>query len=82
MATPVTAGRTPTRRAAYIGLLVGLIVTLVGGQVLAQGPAEGTLTLGMSFTITPALLNPAETTSPTAAMFHYALHDALLKPPA
>jgi hypothetical protein len=78
MATQVTAGGTQTCRSACIGLLVGLLVTLVGVQATAQRPAEGTLILGMPCTITPALLNPAETTGQTAAMFHYALHDALL----
>jgi peptide/nickel transport system substrate-binding protein len=80
VATPVTEGRAPTSPAVYIGLLISLIVTLTVGQALAQGPAEGTLTLGMPYTITPALLNPAETTGQTASMLHYALHDALLKP--
>jgi peptide/nickel transport system substrate-binding protein len=56
------------------------VVTLWGAQAPAQRPAEGTLTLGMPFTITPALLNPAETTGQTASILHYALHDALLKP--
>jgi peptide/nickel transport system substrate-binding protein len=80
MVTQIPTGGTQPCRAVCIGLLVGLMVTLVGGQTLAQGPAEGTLTLGLPYTITPALLNPAETTGQTASMLHYALHDALLKP--
>ena len=80
MAIPVTAGGTQTCRVACLGLLVGLLVTLVGARATAQRPAEGPLVLGMPFTITPALLNPAETTGQTASIFHYALHDALLKP--
>jgi hypothetical protein len=55
MAIPVTAGGTQTCRSACLGLLLGLVVTLMGAQATAQRPAEGTLILGMPFTITPAL---------------------------
>ena len=68
------------RRYASMWFLVVMVVTGLAKAATAQGPAEGTLTLGMPFTITPALLNPAETTGQTASMLHYALHDALLKP--
>jgi peptide/nickel transport system substrate-binding protein len=60
--------------------LVVMVVTGLPRAATAQHPAEGTLTLGMPFTITAALLNPAETTGLTASIVHYALHDALLKP--
>ena len=63
-----------------IGLLVGLVVTLLGAHTTVQRPQEGTLILRMPFTITPTLLNPSETTGQTAAIVHDALHDVPLKP--
>jgi peptide/nickel transport system substrate-binding protein len=68
------------RRCASRWFLVVMVVTGLARAATAQRPPEGTLTLGMPFTLTPALLNPAETTGRTASIFHYALHDALLKP--
>jgi ABC-type transport system substrate-binding protein len=67
------------RRHTSMWFLVVMVVTGLPRAATAQHPAEGTLTLGMPFTITAALLNPAETTGLTASIVHYALHDALLK---
>jgi peptide/nickel transport system substrate-binding protein len=62
-------------------LLVGLVVTLLGAPATAQRPPEGQLTLGLSFSISPTYLDPAEATQVVAsAHFLYALHDALIKP--
>jgi len=60
--------------------LVAMVVTGLAKAAMAQRPPEGQLILGMDFTIVPALLDPSEMTGATAAIFAYALHDALLKP--
>jgi peptide/nickel transport system substrate-binding protein len=80
MGATLLEGGTEMRRYASMWFLVVMMVTGFARAATAQHSAEGTLILGMPFTITPALLNPAETTGQTASIFHYALHDALLKP--
>jgi peptide/nickel transport system substrate-binding protein len=68
-------------RAVLAGLMVGIVVAVVGVADAGQRPAEGQLTLGLSFTIAPTYLDPSEATQVMAsAFFLYALHDALLKP--
>jgi hypothetical protein len=74
-------GGTKMRRYASIWLIVTIAVTGLTGAATAQHPSEGQLSLGLSFTITPAYLDPSEATQVIAsAIFLYALHDALLKP--
>jgi peptide/nickel transport system substrate-binding protein len=68
------------RRYVSMWFIVVMVVTGLASAVWAQGPPEGQLILGMDFTIVPAFLDPSEMTGATAAIFAYALHDALLKP--
>src|SRR6266403_3591686 len=68
------------RRYVSIWFMVGMVVAGLARAATAQRPPEGQLILGMDFTIVPALLDPSEMMGATAAMFAYALHDALLKP--
>jgi peptide/nickel transport system substrate-binding protein len=68
------------RRYVSMWFIVGMVVTGLASAATAQRPPEGQLILGMNFTIVPALLDPSEMTGATAAIFAYALHDALLKP--
>ena len=68
------------RRYMSMWFLVAMVVTGLASAATAQRPPEGQLILGMNFTITPAYLDPSEMTGATAAIFAYALHDALLKP--
>ena len=69
------------RRYAFIWFIVAMVVTGLADAAMAPRPPEGQLSLGVSFTITPPYLDPAEATQVIAsATFLYALHDALLKP--
>ena len=68
------------RRYVSMWFMVGMVVTGLASAATAQRPPEGQLILGMNFTIVPAFLDPSEMTGATAAIFAYALHDALLKP--
>jgi len=69
------------RRYLLTYCLIGAVVLLVRPEALAQRPPEGQLSLGLSFTIAPTYLDPAEATQVIAsANFFYALHDALIKP--
>ena len=69
------------RQYVFMWFLLALVLTGVAGTVMAQRPPEGQLSLGVSFTITPPYLDPAEATQVIAsAIFLYALHDALIKP--
>jgi ABC-type transport system substrate-binding protein len=74
-------GGTKMRRYASMWLIVAMVVTGLADAAMAQRPPKGQLSLGVSFTITPPYLDPAEATQVIAsAIFLYALHDALLKP--
>src|SRR5205823_14838142 len=73
-------GGTTMRRYVSMWFIVVMVVTGLASAARAQGPPEGQLILGMDFTIVPAFLDPSEMTGATAAIFAYALHDALLKP--
>jgi peptide/nickel transport system substrate-binding protein len=69
------------RRYAFMWFIVATMVTGLADAAIAQRPPAGQLSLGVSFTITPSYLDPAEATQVIAsAIFLYALHDALLKP--
>ena len=69
------------RRYAFMWFIVAMVVTGLADAAMTQRPPEGQLSLGVSFTITPSYLDPAEATQVIAsAFFLYALHDALLKP--
>src|SRR5437016_3470843 len=58
-----------------------LLVTVLGGEVRAQGQPDGQLTVAFDASIAPTFLDPAETSGlGTPFVFLYALHDALLKP--
>src|SRR5215510_6056981 len=65
-----------------VGLVVSVfLVGLSGGDVAAQGPPEGQLTIAFDASIAPTFLDPAETPGiATPFVFLYALHDALIKP--
>ena len=67
-------------RRVLVGLMMGMVVAVVGVHAAGSRPPEGQLTLGLSFTIAPAYLDPSEATQVIAsAFFLYALHDALIK---
>ena len=69
------------RRYASRWLMVAMVVTGLADAAMAQRPPAGQLSLGVSFTITPPYLDPAEATQVSASsIFLYALHDALIKP--
>jgi peptide/nickel transport system substrate-binding protein len=69
------------RRYAFTWFIVAMVITGLAGTAMAQRPPEGQLSLGLSFTISPPYLDPAEATQVVAsAFFLYALHDALIKP--
>jgi peptide/nickel transport system substrate-binding protein len=56
-------------------------VTMPGGEVRGQGQPDGQLTIAFDASISPALMDPAETPGlGTPFVFLYALHDALIKP--
>ena len=68
-------------RHAFVWLIVGAVVALVGQGARAEGQPEGHLTIAFDTTIAPAYLDPAQTTGIAAPfVFRYALHDALIKP--
>src|SRR5215468_11078237 len=68
-------------RHAWVWLVVGALVALVGVAAAAQNQPEGQLTIAFDTAIAPTYLDPAETTGIAAPfVFLYALHDALLKP--
>jgi peptide/nickel transport system substrate-binding protein len=69
------------RRYASLWCLVVLVVTGLVNTARAQRPPEGQLVVGLSFTIAPTYLDPAEAVQViSSATFLYALHDALIKP--
>ena len=68
-------------RHAWVWLVVGALVALVGVAATAQNQPEGQLTIAFDTSIAPTYLDLAETTGIAAPfVFLYALHDALLKP--
>ena len=67
-------------RARLLGYLVSILLTALGIGAAAAAP-EGKLTIALHFTPVTRWLDPAEGESiVTPFLFHYALHDALLKP--
>jgi peptide/nickel transport system substrate-binding protein len=67
-------------RLVLVGLMMGMVVTVVGVDAAGPRPPEGQLILGLSFTIAPTYLDPSEATQVIAsAFFLYAIHDALVK---
>ena len=71
-------GRLTWRTALVFVLLIG---AMVAGEVGAQGPPEGQLTIAFDASIASSFLDPAETAGiATPFAFLYALHDALSKP--
>ena len=68
-------------RHAWVWLVVGAVVALVGVDATAPNQPEGQLTIAFDTSIAPTYLDPAETTGIAAPfVFLYALHDAPLKP--
>ena len=68
-------------RHVLIALMVGMVVTLAGGQATAQSAPEGQLVIAFDTSIAPTYFDPAEAPGlQTPFVFHYALHDALVKP--
>ena len=69
------------RRFVSLWFLVGIAMTYLAGEAMAQRPPEGQLALSFAVTVIPAYLDPAEAAQPiAAASCLYALHDALIKP--
>src|SRR6266853_298937 len=70
-----------SRLAASIGLAFALALGLGGGEVPAQPPPDGQLTIAFDVSIALTFLDPAETPGiGVPFVFLYALHDALIKP--
>ena len=66
---------------AQIVLAGFFLVTMLAGEVAAQGPPDGQLTIAFDASITSSFLDPAEVAGlATPFTFLYALHDALIKP--
>ncbi len=66
-------------RSVLIPLIVALLVTLARGSAAAQ--PEGQLVIAFDTSIAATYLDPAEAPGlQTPFVFHYALHDALVKP--
>ena len=62
-------------------LVAFFLVGLLAGEVAAQGPPDGQLTVAFDASIASSFLDPAETAGiATPFVFLYALHDALIKP--
>ena len=62
-------------------LVAFFLVGLLAGEVGAQGPPDGQLTVAFDASIASSFLDPAETAGiATPFVFLYALHDALIKP--
>jgi peptide/nickel transport system substrate-binding protein len=57
------------------------LVAMLAGEVRAQGPPDGQLTIAFDASIASTFLDPAEVAGlATPFVFLYALHDALIKP--
>ena len=68
-------------RHVLILLVIGLVVTLAGGPAAAQSPPQGQLVIAFDTSIAATYFDPAEAPGlQTPFVFHYALHDALVKP--
>lgn len=62
-------------------LIVGIVIALAGGPAAAPGPPEGQLVIAFDTSIAATYFDPAEAPGlQTPFVFHYALHDALVKP--
>ena len=61
--------------------LIVAMVTLAGGHAAAQSAPEGQLVIAFDTSIAATYFDPAEAPAiQTPFVFHYALHDALVKP--
>jgi peptide/nickel transport system substrate-binding protein len=70
-----------SKLAASIGLAFALALGLGIGEVAAQAPPDGQLTVAFDVSIALTFLDPAETPGiGVPFVFLYALHDALMKP--
>jgi peptide/nickel transport system substrate-binding protein len=68
-------------RHIFMWLIVGMMVTLLRADAIAQSKPEGQLVIAFDTSIASTYLDPAETTGIAASfVFLYALHDALIKP--
>src|SRR4029450_5390147 len=68
-------------RHRLVGVVMGMVATLVGLAAVAHSQPEGQLVIAFDTTIASSYLYPAETTGLAAPfVFLYALHDALVKP--
>ena len=64
-----------------IPLIVAMVVTLAGEPAAAQSAPEGQLVIAFDTAIAATYFDPAEAPGlQTPFVFHYALHDALVKP--
>ena len=69
----------PLRRVRTLFSIMFVLLGSDSGPIAAQ--PQGTLTIAMHFTLVTRWLDPAEGESiVTPFLFHYALHDGLLKP--
>ena len=68
-------------RSVLIPLIVAMLVAFAGGNADAQRQPEGQLVIAFDTSIAATYLDPAEAPGlQTPFVFHYALHDALVKP--
>src|SRR3989454_6093059 len=64
-----------------ISLIVAMVATLASGHAAAPSPPEGQLVIAFDTSIAATYLDPAEAPGlQPPFVFHYALHDALVKP--
>jgi len=62
-------------------LIIGMVVALAGGSAAAPSPPEGQLVIAFDTSSAATYFDPAEAPGlQTPFVFHYALHDALVKP--
>jgi peptide/nickel transport system substrate-binding protein len=68
-------------RRGLVWVIVGMAVTLLGGEASSQNKPEGQLVMAFDTSIAATFFDPAETAGiQTPFVFLYALHDALVKP--
>ena len=64
-----------------LSLIVAMVATLASGHAAAPSPPEGQLVIAFDTSIAATYLDPAEAPGlQPPFVFHYALHDALVKP--
>jgi peptide/nickel transport system substrate-binding protein len=68
-------------RHVVILLVIGIVATRAGGHATAQSAPDGQLVIAFDTSIAATYFDPAEAPGlQTPFVFHYALHDALVKP--